>query len=72
MAKVKVYFAEGYVVQDDRMARTKRRATMPTIERLCLHPLKDTMEEVDPSEIDGDGFVKGAGPQAFIAANKRE
>jgi hypothetical protein len=70
MAKVKVYFAEAYVVKDDRMVRTKRRATTPTIKQWNLRALENTMEEVDTSEIDGDGFVKGAGPEAFIRANK--
>jgi hypothetical protein len=70
MAKINVYFAEGYVIADDRIVRTKRRATMETIRRWDLHPLENTMEVVDSTEIDANGFVRGIGPEAILAANK--
>jgi hypothetical protein len=70
MPTVKVDYGRGYDIINDKFHRTKRRGRIETLRRLGLDPIGDT-DEVDDSELDGDGFVKSAGPEAFIAANRR-
>lgn len=70
MAKVKVFYGRGYDIRTDSFPTTKRRGTEETLEDLGLQVVRESMEEVDESDLDGDGFVKRAGPEAFIELNK--
>jgi hypothetical protein len=58
MEKVTVCFFTKYVIATDRNERSKRPATLETIERVGGSALIDTAQEVDASHLDEDGFLK--------------
>ena len=55
MAKVTVYYFQGYSIDTDQIITPKRMATLETIKRYCCTPLMETAKEVDVSEVDEDG-----------------
>jgi hypothetical protein len=55
MAKVTVYYFQGYQIATDEMIISKRMATLEAIKRFCCAPLMDTAKAVDTSEVDEDG-----------------
>jgi hypothetical protein len=55
MPKATVYYFTGYNIVTDEIIRSKRMATLETIERFRCAPLMDTAREVDVSELDDSG-----------------
>jgi hypothetical protein len=58
MQKVTVYYFTMYDIRSDEVVRSKRPATLEAIVRFGGTLLEETAEEVDPIELDGNGFLK--------------
>ena len=56
-----VYFFKRYQIGSDEWPRSARPATLQAIARVRGEALMDTAREVDPSELDDDGFLAKAG-----------
>lgn len=52
-----VYYFTKYDITKDENIRSKRPATREVIERIGGTVLEDTAQEVDLSQLDGDGFL---------------
>ena len=59
MAKVTLYYFEGYDFLDDKIVRSKRPATLEFIERFQLHPVRESPVEVDSDQLDANGLLAG-------------
>ena len=53
---VTVYFFQKYDIASDQMIRSKRPATIAAIERVRGEAIKNTAQDVDPDDIDEEGF----------------
>ena len=57
MAKVTVYYFTEYNIVTDEKVRSTRPATLETIAQIDnAIVLEETAQEVDTSQLDGDGF----------------
>ena len=61
MKKVTVYFFEKYDITTDRNVRSKRPATLDTINSVHGQAIVETALEIDETELDGDGVRKSDG-----------
>ena len=59
MAKVTLYYFEGYDFLDDKVVRSKRPATLEFIEKYRFQPVHDNAIEVDSSQVDAQGLLAG-------------
>jgi hypothetical protein len=59
MAKVKLFYFEGYDFHDDRVVRSRRPATAEFIARMGYHRVEDNAVEVDSSQVDAEGLLAG-------------
>lgn len=57
--KVAVFYFESYDLDEDRIVRSKRPATLEFIERYRMHPVPDNAFEVDSSQLDAYGMLAG-------------
>jgi hypothetical protein len=53
---VTVYFFQKYDIESDQMIRSQRPATIAAIERVHGEAIKNTAQDVDPEDIDEEGF----------------
>lgn len=53
-----VYFFKEYQINSDEWPTSKRPATLEAIAKLGGRPLMDSAVDVEPSDIDHDGFRK--------------
>lgn len=58
MQTVTVYYFTMYDIRADEEVRSKRPAIREAIFRVCGTILEETAQEVDPVEIDANGFLK--------------
>jgi hypothetical protein len=59
--KVTVYFFEKYDIATDNTVRSKRPATLDTINKVHGQAIDETALEIDETDLDGDGFRKREG-----------
>jgi hypothetical protein len=59
VAKVQLYYFEGYDFRDDKVVRSRRPATIEFIERYRLRALDDNAVEVDSAQVDAEGLLAG-------------
>ena len=59
MAKVLLYYFEGYDFRDDKVVRSRRPATREFIERYRLRAVDGNAVEVDSAQVDAEGLLAG-------------
>ena len=59
MARLRLYYFEGYDFERDQVVRSKRPATEEFIQRMHLRRLEDNSVEVDDSQVDAEGLLAG-------------
>lgn len=59
MAKVTLYYFEGYDFLDDKIVRSKRPATLEFIEKYRFQPVHQNAVEVESSQLDAHGLLAG-------------
>jgi len=58
MSKVTVYYFKGYVIDTDKVTRSKRMATLDWIEKRGFTPLKETAKIIEDSALDSNGLYR--------------
>jgi hypothetical protein len=59
MARIRVYFFEGYDFTHDHVVRSRRPATAEFIERYHFRRIDDGARDVDTAELDAYGMLAG-------------
>lgn len=60
MEKITVYYFESYDIVSDKTVRSPRPATRDAITQCGGVILEDTAQNVDASQLDGNGFLKAS------------
>ena len=58
MSQVIVYYFKGYVIDQDKVTRSKRMATLDWIEKRGFTPIKETARKIDDSALDSNGLYR--------------
>jgi hypothetical protein len=60
MSKITVYYFKGYVIDTDKVTRSRRMATLEWIEKRGFTPINETARMIEDSALDSNGLYREA------------